>query len=594
MLHMPLTPNPTLEEHIQWQRYDMFNKELRPRLLSSIPTSALLALLFSFSASPWALLCWFVCLGVVSLVSFRVLNYYREHPPTQPLQLNRWHAANLYLALLWGLFWATAPWLFFGGASHSQLLALLLILVLLSAMPSVTLGAYPYPDIYLAFLAPTILSFSVQLIVQSDGRYWFVGPAALAVLAAFSVISHRKQLAYIRLRVEHQMAQREAEQAVAEKNRFIAAASHDLRQPLQAAALFSGLLRRDASRHAEAHKNTATHKNEAELIDRLDDSLRNVNELLTHLFDLTALDAPTQAPNKIDFNLGQWLQQLAQRFQPLADRRGLTLRLDSADLWVSTDPQLLNQIVSNLLDNALKYTTEGEVHLSLKTEGDFCLLNIRDTGPGIALEHQSQIFKAFYRIADGRDADVQGFGLGLSIVTRLAQRLGIPLQLHSQPGLGSRFQLRLPTVAAQREQRPGDTPDTEPPPALRVLLVEDENDVMDALSATLVGWDCDVWTARSAAELTEQLVSACARFDVLITDDQLDTNTQSNHIIQRVREHQPGLPVLILTGNTSPEGQQRLNPNPADHSQEILFKPVQSDALAAALNRLTQAQLKAE
>ncbi|PTY37980.1 hypothetical protein BGP77_16090 [Saccharospirillum sp. MSK14-1] len=570
MLHMPLSHNHAVENQIQWLRFQQFSKELRPRALSSIPASALPVLIFGLSAPLWTLVFWFGCLAVVSTVTLFALRHFQAHPPTDLHQLRRWRTQNLSLAIMWGLFWATAPWLFFGSASQFQVFSLLSILMLFSAMPSVTLGAYPYPIIYLAFLAPTVLSFTAQFILNSEGRYWSIGPVAIAVLTLSSLISQRKQMEHMRLRVELQMANREAEQAVAEKNRFIATASHDLRQPLQAAALYSGLLNK--------HKNGPI---DPSIIERLDDSLHTVNDLLSHLFDLSAMDAPTQKPDKVAFNLGAWMQPLRHRFMPQAERKGLTLTAADTDLWVETNPQMLSQIVSNLVDNALKYTTEGGVEIELEPHGHFCLLSVRDSGPGIDASHQANVFDAFYRIADGREAKVQGFGLGLSIVTRLCQRLGIHLQLESQPGFGSRFQLHVP-LASETAIKPtqavaGDYLNI---PALRVLLVDDEVTVLNALSTTLVGWDCDVWTARNAEELEHHL-AAGEPFDLLITDDEIDSQTNSDRVITRVHEHQPGVPVVILSGNTALECQQRQR-----DGVEVLFKPVQPKQLAHVLSAL--------
>ncbi|MFG1495288.1 ATP-binding protein [Saccharospirillum sp. HFRX-1] len=572
MLHMPLSHNHAVEHQIQWLRYQQFSKELRPRALSSIPASAIPVLVFGLSAPLWALVFWFACLGIVSVITLVALQHFQRSPPTDLTQLKRWRTQNLYLAILWGLFWATAPWLFFGSASQFQVFVLLSILMLFSAMPSVTLGAYPYPIIYLAFLAPTVLSFTAQFILNSEGRYWLIGPIAIAVLTLSSLISQRKQMEHMRLRVELQMANREAEQAVAEKNRFIATASHDLRQPLQAAALYSGLL--------NDHKNGPI---DPDIIERLDDSLHTVNDLLSHLFDLSAMDAPTQKPDKVAFNLGAWMQPLLQRFTPQAERKGLTLTATDTEMWVETNPQMLSQIVSNLLDNALKYTTEGGVEIKLEQSGHFCLLSVGDSGPGIDADQQARVFEAFYRIADGREIKVQGFGLGLSIVTRLCQRLGIHLQLESQLGFGSRFQLHLP-LASQSAIKPTQpmTDNHQPPPALRILLVDDEVTVLNALSTTLVGWDCDVWTARSGEELEQHLATG-ESFDLLITDDEIDSQTNSDNVIARVHEHQPDVPVVILSGNTALECRTRQR-----EGVEVLFKPVQPQKLAQVLSALAR------
>lgn len=574
MIKLSSTADHPLDDTIQWQRYTLFNQEVRPRMWAAAGLSLLVGLLFSTSAAPVALLCWFVGLIFVGLNSWVILERYRERPPAAS-KLGRWHVANLYLAFIWGVYWAAAPWLFFNDASQAQILALLVLVVLMSAIPSVTMGAYP--DIYLAFLAPAILSFSLQLIRQPNPQHWLVwliGPLALVLLAVFSLMSHRKQLEFIRLRVEHQQAQAQAEQAVAEKNRFIAAASHDLRQPLQAAALYTGLLRQE---DAPA--------NDGALINRLDDSIRTVNDLLTRLFDLSALDSGSITPQHSRFDLKHWLEMRLQRFLPLAEHRGLQLRLEAESTWVETDAQMLSQIVSNLLDNALKYTQSGEVLIRLTTTANDCYLSVIDTGPGIAPQHQEQIFDEFYRIRASYVTESKGFGLGLAIVARLCQRLAIELRLESLPGRGSCFELKLPQVPAQSTETQAEV-ETEQPPALRVLLVEDDATVIDALSSTLVSWDCDVWTAESATALTQYL-NREPSFDVLITDDELDNETRSEHIIAQVRAKQAKLPCLILTGNTHLQSR----PEWEMERIELLHKPVQPDQLIAALNRLVPTRL---
>ena len=367
-------------------------------------------------------------------------------------------------------------------------------------------------------------------------------------------------------------AQGHAEQARQATTRFMSALGHDLLQPLHAARLFSAALR-EAGDAGEQRL----------LSGRIDASLRAAEELLDGLLDLTRIEAGLLRANPRAVPLGPLLEGLVQQYEPLALARGLSIAAVPTAAWAATDPALLRRVLQNFIANALRYTVSGGVRIGVRWRRDGWVAEVWDTGPGIADAHRELIFEEFRRLGEATVAGERGLGLGLSICQRLAAGLGHPLSLRSRPGRGSVFGIALPRAAPQAASTAPDAGATVPAAGddglagLRVLCVDDDADIRDAVQALLGRWGVSVRCAGSAAEALA--LADAARPDRLLVDFHLHDGVDGIALAQRLRERHGALPVLLLTA----EGGDALREQARAAGFTLVHKPIRPAALRAWL-----------
>ena len=357
----------------------------------------------------------------------------------------------------------------------------------------------------------------------------------------------------------------DAERANMAKSRFLAAASHDLRQPLAALSIYAGSL-----------KGHVTPKGET-LLANLSDCVDSLSELLVDLLDLSKLDAGVVSPNLRDFSLSEVLDPLLAAHEPSAMLKGLQLRYLPSAMVVRSDPVLLRRIIGNLLSNAVRYTEQGGVLVACRRQNGKVWLEVWDTGIGIAAENAAEIFEEFKQLDQAR---TRGSGLGLAIVARTASLLGLAIRMQSRPGRGSLFAIEL---------LPG-LPLTEAPPAvtpvaafrvLNVALVEDSKVVREAITFSLQYAGHRVTSAATGADLRELLRDMTP--DILVADYRLPHDETGFNVIESLRAKTRNLPAILLTGDTDP----RLVREMAEHGVAVLHKPVDLETLLAYLDELT-------
>jgi PAS domain S-box-containing protein len=287
-------------------------------------------------------------------------------------------------------------------------------------------------------------------------------------------------------------AKRLAEETNATKTRFVAAASHDLLQPLNAARLFASALEEQSDDPAVL-----------EIAGRIDSSMRAAEDVLDDMLDIARLESGTMRAEIADFALSEAFEHLERQFAPLAARRGLRLRVTRPACSVRSDRVLLRRVLQNLISNALRYTQRGGVLVGCRCRGDFVELEVWDTGPGIAGQHQRAIFDEFQRLDRPSPWGEQGIGLGLSICDRIARLLGLRLGLRSRPGHGSVFSVRVPKGATPAAEPVGTREVARLPSSLvelTVLCVDNEPEILAGMSALLTRWGVRVVTAAGAEE----------------------------------------------------------------------------------------------
>jgi PAS domain S-box-containing protein len=375
-------------------------------------------------------------------------------------------------------------------------------------------------------------------------------------------------------------AKAEAERANRAKTRFLAAVSHDLAQPLNAAHLFTHALAQDL---AQATGDAATTRHRG-AVGNIDGALSSAEGLLAGLLDISRLDAGGLAPNVQPFCVDEVLQHLAAEFGVLARHKGLRLDYVPSRAWVRSDPQLLRRALQNFLANAVRYTAHGRIVLGCRRDGARLRIEVRDTGPGIAEADQSAIFEEFRRL----DRDGQGLGLGLAIAERITRLLGHPLQLQSAPGRGACFSITLPRTSARRTpRRPPPARITEAPRS-RVLVVDNDDDVLRAMRALLEGWGCEVLAARDAD--TALALAAATPPDMFLLDYHLDGGETGLRLRERLRERlgaaMPERPCVVITADHSGEVRAEV----LGAGCQLLYKPLKPLALKSVMARFASAR----
>jgi signal transduction histidine kinase/ActR/RegA family two-component response regulator len=356
----------------------------------------------------------------------------------------------------------------------------------------------------------------------------------------------------------------EAEKANFDKSRFLAAASHDLRQPMHALGLFVGEL--------QSRLDTPEQR---KIAGKVEESVEAMSSLLDALLDISKLDAGVVIPQVQAVDIDAMAKRLVQDFAPVAQRKNITLHVRSTNVMVLSDPVLLERILLNLLGNAIRYTPQnGAVLLACRRRGDDLRIEVRDSGIGIPPEEQKNVFREFVQLANSARDRSKGIGLGLAIVDRLARLLHHPLTLRSAPGRGSSFAVTVPRVFGVEEllAEPGQAPEAPVPrhelDDLRVLVVDDDMLVRTSTTGILESWGCRVTGGESLQEVSDKF--AGSHFDLVICDYRLPDGN-GLQLADRMKEQCAILPAFVLvSGDTSPEILQAVK----EHGHHLLHKPV--------------------
>jgi PAS domain S-box-containing protein len=370
-------------------------------------------------------------------------------------------------------------------------------------------------------------------------------------------------------------ARESADRANQGKSRFLATASHDLRQPLQTLELLNGSLRR---------RTTDVHSIEA--LSQQEQAIGSMSRLLNALLDISKLESGAVRPEPTDFTVAAIFEELRLEFAGIAAHKGLTLEIEPADAVVYTDPSLVEQILRNLVSNAVKYTREGCVRLRCLREATLVRIEVLDTGIGIPADQLAYIYDEFYQVGVPANSSRDGYGLGLSIVQRLVKLLALELDVSSEVGKGSVFSLALP---ASREKPMASTenahsylPSPQPVGETRVLIVEDNESVRRATCMLLELEGYHVTPAGSLAEALNHVQQGHG-VDLLITDYHLRHGETGTQVITTLREILGiSLKVVLTTGDTSTVIKQL----PRDPYLRVTSKPIKSDELLTLLRAL--------
>ena len=338
-------------------------------------------------------------------------------------------------------------------------------------------------------------------------------------------------------------ARREAERANKANSAFLAAASHDLRQPVQALSLLNGALRR-----------TITDERALEMVDSQQHSLTAMTNLLNSLLDISRLDAGAVTPELEDFPIQRLIDRLSDEFARQAQHAGLEFRANSSTAVINSDPNLLDEIIQNFVSNAIRYTDKGSVSIQCDEVDGIFTLKVIDTGIGIAADQLDEIFREFHQ-CKAPGASKEGFGLGLAIVKRLSDLLGLTLHVDSEIGKGSCFSISLPTVSASAGHEEEDEAASEAPHGTGsglVVLIEDDVNVANAWGLLLEAEGYRVAMAASAPEARALMQHVDETPALVISDFHLLDGSTGVEAVSVIREHFGAeVPAFIVSGDTS-------------------------------------------
>lgn len=481
-------------------------------------------------------------------------------------------------------------WLLPPGRINFELIALPVIF----AITSGAVGAFAaYPPAFYAFMSAVSWAPVLWLFAQGDTLHITMGVLYIMWFVAVTELARRSGKVFseaIRLRFEnldlvsdlrHKKAL--AEEANAAKSRFLAAASHDLRQPVHALSLF-----------VAAAQAQPINSETRELLDHIDDSVRSMGQLFNGLLDISRLDAGVVEVNRASFSLQSLVRNVAREFEAQAKAKRLELRTHAPDVFVESDPLLLERVLRNVVANAVTYTTRGGVLIGCRRRGRIVRLEVWDTGWGIATQERERVFEEFYQVGNPERDRTKGVGLGLAIVRRLTTLLDHRIELRSQPGTGTCFVIELPrskapSIAASSHSMPAIS--GQPRASGLILVLDDEIAIQLAMKTLLESWGYTVIAAGSGDEMLERIAAAVEVPCLIVCDYRLRGVETGTAAVEKLRaEFNDEIPAMLITGDTAPD---RIREAEASGFL-LLHKPVPNSKLRAAITHLTTRSREAE
>ncbi len=506
------------------------------------------------------------------------------------VRLRAWSVGAILSAALWG----AAAWLFYGHGTAAHQIALVLV-VYTFCVACIPILA-PQFGLYLAFVGLAFLPAIVRVGI-GGGTLDLEIAAVMFIALAMTVLLGRdyrtgfEKLTELKLRTEALMEQLRAEKRVSDaarqqaevanraKTQFFTAASHDLRQPLHAMGLFAEALRQ------RVHQGV-NQPEVAQLVNSINESVDALEGLFSELLDITRIDSGGIQVQAQAFEVGDILRKLRLHFEPTAFEKGLALRLRGGQRVVRADPLLVERVLRNLVSNAIRYTDDGSVLVATRQRGEHVLLQVWDTGPGIAAHERERIFDEFYQVSGAAAASPEqrkGLGLGLAIVKRLAALMQAPLAVHSRPGHGSVFTLELPVGRAPRATPAaavGRAPTLLTLDGRLIVVVEDEAAVREGLEVLLESWGARIEAFDSVGAATRWAsMSEPGRVqpDLLIVDYRLEGGRTGIDAITSLRARFGPVPAILVTGSTMSGHEEEAQ----QHDFHLLIKPVLPNKLRA-------------
>lgn len=548
--------------------------------------SVVLVTVLSIAVSPWRALAWLVPLNIVSYSARRAAQRIRAQLDQADAEaIGRFENALFWRSVICAQIVGLGVWWLGTPPSSRSIQFLVTFLQVLYSLGSM-INMSTHPRTFVAAVWLTTVPAIVFWITQGLEGYAVAGSlACLAILMSrFSFLIKADFNRSVRIGLENaelvrqlgiekaatERAREAAEAANVAKSRFLAAASHDLRQPVHALNLFTSLL--DGVSGAERD----------ELLTHIRSTSASLSKLFGGLMDLSKLDAGAVHARPKPTELASLVQAIYHELEPNARQKGLALKVDVSKQWIETDPFLLERVLRNLLDNAIKYTDHGAVGIRAVRGDGTVDIEVWDTGPGIGPEHRVQVFDEFFQLNNPERNPEKGAGLGLAIVKRLCNLLEHGLRLDSEPGQGSRFTVQVPLTEspASEESRFAPRAVQADLRGKRICVIDDDARVQAAMRRQLLAWGAVPLVYPSLDALQTASGNEIGPIDALIADFRLNGNTTGFDVVERLRALAGNIPAAIFTGevNELKAESERMPDVP------IFQKPVSPDEMCAWLH----------
>ena len=505
----------------------------------------------------------------------RVVIFKRFMPAFLARQQYQLAINTIVLALmLSGLHWGVAAWLFLDPQNPDIYLFVAVVILGMVSASLANLSAFPY-----LWLLHSVIVFVFVIARMVFYDYWSGVIASVVFIGGLWGLSRKlgdqilssitKDFENAQLLEEVNIAKEIAEQANVDKSRFMAATSHDLRQPLYAQSLLLAAL-----------KDQLTTDVQADIMIKLSHSNQALNTLFESLLEISQLDANTIKVNRSHQSLLDVSEDLISEFEALAIERNLTLDLQGEDVAVWVDPVLLKRIVRNLLSNALKYTRDGGVILRIEQHNNIASLSVLDTGLGISESDQSRIFDEYVQLNNQARDRNKGVGLGLALVQRMCLLLEHEIKLTSTLGKGSCFSISLPLGDASKTVSIKTEASGLSVAGLTIFVIDDDIPILDSMRQLEPSWECRFKLFSSILEVSSYIKNNNDRPDVIVSDYRLAGGVTGIDVINQCQAHYGAdIPAMLITGDTDPELLSEIE----RIGIHMLHKPIDAEKLKAVL-----------
>lgn len=536
---------------------------------------------------------WMGVLAVIAIMRLLVIRAYFQSSDEER-QATFWGPVMWVGTLAAGFIWGVWPILFYEFVGADYLLLMSTVVAGMVAVSSASGGVYL--PMFATFSMPLAIPLVISHLLSGNDALRATGILLLMFLAVNGFLAVRgnkssKQLIVARFENQalmEKLAEEKltAERAVISKSRFLASASHDLRQPLHAMGLFLNSLRK-----------RETDDERLRILDDLDASTDALRVLFNSLLDMSRLDAEVIVCNAKHVLLQDVLIPVQVSLEPEAALKGIVMQLDANDVVVYTDPILLERVLRNLLSNAVQYTEKGSIRLWCENVGSDVIIHLEDTGIGIPEHAAEEVFSEYFQLNNPERDRGKGLGLGLAIVSRLAKLMDVSISMTSKENVGTRFSIRATRGDYQIANSYAKPTDAQGQPLAvghRVLVVDDEIQVLKSMKQTLEDWGCVVLLSDSARDALRQMALSEFEPDLILSDYRLRGDHNGIDTVCALRESfDRDVPAIILTGDTSPEKLKLVT----DSGLELMHKPIGiaalHDALASHLGEPPSAGAKA-
>ena len=480
-----------------------------------------------------------------------------------------------------GILWGIAGVAFFS----TEPMVLMTLSIFLAAMVAGAVSSHAcHTPAYAAFALPAALPFIARCFWENTPFFWVLGTVAFVYLLINIHYGRNLQNMVIQsiclqfqnseLIGELTMQKRVAEQASMAKTRFLAAASHDLRQPAQAIELLVDALREDLANHPSKG-----------LLNKIQEAGYGLRNLLNTLLDSAKINAAAITSKPRHIQLAPLFKRLCNELAPQAQLKGLDIRCANTKACAYTDPNLLELIIRNYLENAIKYTREGRVLLGCRKRGGQLRIEVHDTGIGIPASAQETVFQEFYQLGNPEHDKAKGLGLGLYIADSLGKLLNHDIGVCSTVGQGSMFYVTVPVGRAvhQMDESEGSRlGDKTPLRGKTVLLIDDDELVRASITEMLSRWHCSTISADDAETALLILMARGKVPDAIVADYRLRNKTTGVQAIESLQAQLGNIPAVILTGDTAPTRIQKAR----NSGFQLLHKPLSAAQLRDTLSEL--------